>query len=711
MSKGTPGLAVIAVVFGAIATSQTPAESTERLRTDTPKTTVRGNAFIAPKDWSLRVRGPATIIEAPESDSAVALVDIEASGPEEALAAAWHAYKAEAKWPVKVTNDLPDKDGWSRRRAYDYLTSPNEQRGVAALVAYSGTTWTVVIRDLADSVAEKRGAQVALVMGRLLPKGYSRESFAGRKAAVLDSARIAELTRFIEQAQKATGVPGVALGVVQGGKVVFADGLGRKELGGTAKPDGDTLFMVASNTKALTTLLLAKLVDEHRLTWDTPVTKVFPTFRLGDAETTRSVQVKHLICACTGMPRQDFEWLLEYGSLTPERSMTVLGMMRPTSKFGELFQYSNLMAAAAGYAGGYVLYPKMELGAAYDRAMQSYVFDPLDMKATTFDFKRALAGNHASAHSPDVDGKPRGTHGRELRRRFRSRPAGAAWSRVRDNLKYVTDGTGARASCRTARHSSPASRSSAPRATGRDRKRRDLRHGPDGGQHIRCSRRSSRRRHDRLPQRHDLVAAARCGSGGSYERRPRMADPQSLQPEAARSTFRWHAMRPMLRLRRMRSTFLPSLLLSVNSSLFRPTRRKAPNSPGVTKTRLSVRSRLVRRGRSTVFDFGEWKIRRCQQEEPGWDYVLCHRRSGDPRPGVRCRIRPKRTLITATRSTNTPSLSASHRPVILYRIALFCLVRGVEVFWGERLILLVVWMMRCNCSGDLVHVKGPQLAL
>ena len=42
-------------------------------------------------------------------------------------------------------------------------------------------------------MAEKRGAQVALVMGRLLPKGYSRESFTGKKANVIDSARIAEL--------------------------------------------------------------------------------------------------------------------------------------------------------------------------------------------------------------------------------------------------------------------------------------------------------------------------------------------------------------------------------------------------------------------------------------------------------------------------------------------------------------------------------------
>jgi CubicO group peptidase (beta-lactamase class C family) len=414
------------------------AQLSEGLSADTPKTTVLGNAFLAPKEWSIRIKGPATILEAPEGGSWIALVDVQAKGNDDALAAAWRAYKPEAKWPVKVSNDMPDKDGWSRRRLYEYLTSPNEKRAVAALVSYSGSNWTVVIEDLADAVAEKRGGQVALIMGRLLPKGYSRESFAGKKAKVLDSARIAELGRFIEQGQRATGVPAVALGLVQDGKVIFADGFGVKELGGTEKPDGDTLFMVASNTKAMTTLLLAKLVDEHRITWDTPVTTLFPSFRLGNAETTRSVRVKHLICACTGMPRQDLEWLFEYGKMTPESSLALLGTMQPTSKFGELFQYSNLMAAAAGYTGAHVLYPQMEVGAAYDRAMQTYVFDPLGMKATTFDYARALAGNHASPHSPDVDGKPAKALMSVNYAAIPVRPAGAAWSSVRDMLKYVS---------------------------------------------------------------------------------------------------------------------------------------------------------------------------------------------------------------------------------------------------------------------------------
>jgi CubicO group peptidase (beta-lactamase class C family) len=333
---------------------------------------------------------------------------------------------------------LPDKDGWSRRRVYEYLTSPNERRGVAALVYYAGANWTVIIQDMADQVEEKRGGQSALIMGRLLPKGYTRESFAGKKANTLDQARIAELGRFIEQGQKATGVPGVALALVQDGKVIFADGFGVKELGKPEKPDGDTLFMVASNTKAMTTLMLAKLVDEKRMTWNTPVTTLLPSFKLGDAETTNSVLVKHLICACTGMPRQDMEWLFEYGRITPENSLTLLGTMQPTSKFGELFQYSNLMAGAAGYTGAHVLYPQMEIGAAYDRAMQSYVFDPLGMKDTTFDFGRALSGNHATAHAPDVDGKPAKALMSVNYAVLPVRPAGAAWSSVRDMLKYVS---------------------------------------------------------------------------------------------------------------------------------------------------------------------------------------------------------------------------------------------------------------------------------
>jgi CubicO group peptidase (beta-lactamase class C family) len=124
--------------------------------------------------------------------------------------------------------------------------------------------------------------------------------------------------------------------------------------------------------------------------------------------------------------------------MTPENSLALLGTMQPTSKFGELFQYSNLMAAAAGYTGAYVIYPEMEFGAAYDRAMQEYVFDPLQMKSTTFDFARALSNNHATAHAPDVDGKPAKALMAVNYAVIPVRPAGGGWSSVRDMSKYVS---------------------------------------------------------------------------------------------------------------------------------------------------------------------------------------------------------------------------------------------------------------------------------
>ncbi len=406
------------------------------LTADTPSTTVRGNTFVAPEGWTLSVRGPATILEAPEGGSSIALVDVEAEDADGAIAAAWAAYK-EPTWELKVTNDSPDKDGWSNRRRYEYQTSPNEHRAVVAGTLFANDVWTVWIFDMAYDVAEKRGGQTSLIFDRLLPKGYSRESFAGMTAHTLDEARLAEVARFVEDGMKATKVPGVSYGIIQDGEVVFAGGFGEKELGKQEAPDADTLYMIASNTKGLSTLLLAKLVDEGKLTWDTQVTSVWPDFAVGDPETTSQVLVEHLVCACTGMPRQDMEWLFQFEGVTPDDAMTLLGTMKPTSDFGALFQYSNMLAGAGGFTGGYMMYPDMELGAAYDKAMQETVFDPLGMTSTTFDYDAAMAGNFANAHAPDVDGNP-ALAVFELNFSIISlRPAGAGWSNINDMLNYV----------------------------------------------------------------------------------------------------------------------------------------------------------------------------------------------------------------------------------------------------------------------------------
>ena len=434
--KKLAGLLLFVLLTVLPAQAQAPS-SGERMAADTPRTTVLGNAFIAPEGWTVTVKGPATILAAPEGDSWIALVDVDAKDSEAAVAAAWAAYKPDAKWPLKLTTEAPDRDGWSQRKGYDYQTSPNEKRNVSAGARFANGHWTVVIYDMTDAVGEKRGAQVALALGRLLPKGYVRETFAGKTPHKLDPARVEELGKFVQTGMKELGIPGVGVGIVQDGKVVFAGGFGVKELGKPAPVDADTDFMIASNTKALTTLLLARLVAEGKLTWDTQVTSVLPSFKLGDADTTRQVKIRQLICACTGLPRQDLEWLFQFQGVTPEGAMATLATMQPTSRFGELFQYSNPMAGAAGFTAGHVLYPDMELGAAYDKAMQTQVFGPLGMKSTTFDYAKALAGDHAMPHAPDIDGRTAHATMEINYAIIPLRPAGAAWSDIHDMLKYV----------------------------------------------------------------------------------------------------------------------------------------------------------------------------------------------------------------------------------------------------------------------------------
>ena len=409
----------------------------ETVTADTPRTTVAGNTFVVPAGWAVWVTGPATIVEAPEGDSRIALVDVAAKSAEEALELAWAAYKPDRTWKLEAAVPMPDKDGWTQAKQFGYQTSPNEKRVVGAVALHANDTWTVAIVDVAVATAERRSSQLGVMFGKLLPKGGAKESFAGKTPHRLDKERIAQLTKFIEDARTLLDVPGVALGIVEHGKVVFAGGFGVRQLGKPAKIDANTKFMVASNTKAWTTLMLAKLVDENKLAWDSTATSLLDTFKLGDAETTKQVLVKHLICACTGMPRHDMEMLFEFKTATPASMMKRLGTMQPTSKFGELFQYSNNMASAAGYIGGHVAFPKLELGKAYDEAMRTRVFAPLGMTSTTFDFKKAQVGNVARPHSSDIEGKTTNALHALNYMVVADRPAGAAWSNVTDMLKYV----------------------------------------------------------------------------------------------------------------------------------------------------------------------------------------------------------------------------------------------------------------------------------
>jgi CubicO group peptidase (beta-lactamase class C family) len=435
------GVAVFAFIlslsFAGAAIGQPANSSIELLSADAPLTTANGTTFTAPAGWRVTSTASMKVLAPPEADSRLALVDVRAANAADAVAAGWASYRPGANRPLRITTPQTAQNGWEERHVYNYETSPNERAVVYALAWRAGDDWTIAIVEASRSTFEKRIAGFSLTIGSLRPKGYQREMFSGKKAHPLDAERIAVIKDFVEDAMQQLGIPGVGLSLIDGGKVVFEGGLGVKTLGKPDPVNADTLFIAASNTKAMTTLLLAELVDEKKLRWDQPVTEVYPGFKLGDAETTRQVLVKHLVCACTGMPRQDFEWLFNYATATPASSLTSLAAMQPTSRFGEVYQYSNVMAGAAGYVGAHVVRPNEELGAAYDEAMRSKVFAPLGMTRTTFDFATAMKDNFASPHGDDVDGKTLPARMDNNYSVVPLRPAGGMWTSVHDLSKYL----------------------------------------------------------------------------------------------------------------------------------------------------------------------------------------------------------------------------------------------------------------------------------
>jgi CubicO group peptidase (beta-lactamase class C family) len=409
-----------------------------RAPSDAPGKTGSGISYTQPKDWTATSRGAVTIFAAPEGNLNVAVVDAGAApDAQQAAAKAWSLYKPDAGRKVRLVTAAPPGEGWDERVGIAYETSPAEKAVVSALALRKGTSWTVMIADGAEATFGKRSAAASILQQSLRPAGYQRESFAGKTAHRLTSERIQALRDFVAESARALEVPGVGIALIDQGKVVWQGGVGVRELGQPDPVDERTKFMVASNTKGMATLLLSVLADEGKLRWDQPVTELYPSFRLGNDATTRSTLVRHLVCACTGLPRKDYAFVLADRGMPASETFRQLARTQPTSGFGELFQYNNLMASAAGYLGGAIAYPGMELGAAFDKAMETRIFDPLGMRDTSFDFAAGMRGNWARPHGPDVDGRMVPMSNAFNETVFPHRPAGGVWSTAADMARYA----------------------------------------------------------------------------------------------------------------------------------------------------------------------------------------------------------------------------------------------------------------------------------
>lgn len=203
--------------------------------------------------------------------------------------------------------------------------------------------------------------------------------FLALSAHALDPAAV---DRLVEASLKTWQSPGAAIAIIENGQIVHVKGYGVRELG---KPDpvtADSLFEIASTTKAFTALTVALLADDGQVDWDDPVRQHYPTFRLRDPLANENVTVRDLLCHRTGLPRHDALWYKT--NLTRAQIIDRIGAAKPNKQFRQQYQYQNIMFMTAGELVGRVA------GTTWDDFIQQRLFTPLGMTRTTTRYATAM---------------------------------------------------------------------------------------------------------------------------------------------------------------------------------------------------------------------------------------------------------------------------------------------------------------------------------
>ena len=152
---------------------------------------------------------------------------------------------------------------------------------------------------------------------------------------------------FVRAMMEEWQVPGVAIGLVKDSEVVLAQGFGKRDREAGLDVTPQTIFGIASCTKAFTAMALAMLVDEGKLDWDTPIRTYLPGFRLSESVASERVTTRDVLSHRTGLPGHD---LVAYGvALTAEELLKRLPHLEMNRDIRTRWQYNNLMYGIAGY--------------------------------------------------------------------------------------------------------------------------------------------------------------------------------------------------------------------------------------------------------------------------------------------------------------------------------------------------------------------------
>lgn len=203
-----------------------------------------------------------------------------------------------------------------------------------------------------------------------------------------------KLDGYFAKSLPAWGTPGVSVAVVKDGRVVFSKGYGTLETGKQIPPDGNTLYAIASNTKAFTSAMMAMLVEEGKAGWEDKVRNYLPWFELYDPWVSREMTLRDLLCHRSGLGTFSGDFIWYKSDLTAEEIIRRAKYLPARFGFRDGYGYSNLMYITAGEVIEKIT------GKSWSENLRERILEPLGMDRTLISLSQLpVKGNFATPHA------------------------------------------------------------------------------------------------------------------------------------------------------------------------------------------------------------------------------------------------------------------------------------------------------------------------
>jgi CubicO group peptidase (beta-lactamase class C family) len=202
------------------------------------------------------------------------------------------------------------------------------------------------------------------------------QSAASTTATPTLAERLDSLAAEIERDRIDLHIPGVALAIVRGDEVIFARGFGLADVSKKTPVTPNTAFFIGSSTKAFTAMLVGMLVDEGKMSWDDPVEKYLPEFKLAvqSKDPNDRATLRDVLSHRTGFTRMAY---LELNpGLSSDEILRRASVAQAFAPFRQRFLYNNVHYLAAGSAAA------AAAGMSWDELIKARILTPLGMTAT-----------------------------------------------------------------------------------------------------------------------------------------------------------------------------------------------------------------------------------------------------------------------------------------------------------------------------------------